>query len=111
MAKRLLDKKILAHFIIVGGQIYDTSGETKIELELKSLAKSLGVENRVHFTGFRKDIPQALNSVDILVHGSIEPEPFGRVIVEAFACGAVSCPHLGHSRHSIVRLTRTIQAR
>jgi glycosyltransferase involved in cell wall biosynthesis len=37
------------------------------------------------FAGFRADVPALLQSVDALAHASIEPEPFGRVIVEAMA--------------------------
>lgn len=41
----------------------------------------------ITFTGFRKDIPDILNILDIFIHSSIEPEPFGRVILEAMAMG------------------------
>lgn len=41
-----------------------------------------GLEKNVIMTGYRQDIPDLINSLDILVHSSIEPEPFGRVIIE-----------------------------
>ena len=31
------------------------------------------------------DIPDLINGMDILVHSSIDPEPFGRVILEGMA--------------------------
>jgi glycosyltransferase involved in cell wall biosynthesis len=41
----------------------------------------------VHFTGFRADIPDVMNAWDIVVHASIRPEPFGRVILEGMLLG------------------------
>jgi glycosyltransferase involved in cell wall biosynthesis len=37
---------------------------------------------RVHFLGFRNDIPELMTCVDLVAHTSVAPEPFGRVIVE-----------------------------
>ena len=36
--------------------------------------------------GFQKDISKVMNGFDVLIHASVRPEPFGRVILEAFAC-------------------------
>jgi len=41
----------------------------------------------VHLTGFRPDIPDVMNAWDIVVHASIRPEPFGRVILEGMLLG------------------------
>ena len=38
------------------------------------------------FTGHRQDVPDVLRALDVVVHASVEPEPFGRVIAEAMAC-------------------------
>jgi glycosyltransferase involved in cell wall biosynthesis len=61
----------------VGGEAY--------ERELHELAEALGVSHRVVFAGFVGDVPSALQLFDVVVHASIEPEPFGRVIAEAMA--------------------------
>ena len=50
--------------------------------ELRHLAAELGIAERVRFLGFRGDVPALMRSVDCIVHASIDPEPFGRVIVE-----------------------------
>ena len=55
--------------------------------ELLLLTKRLGLENYVEFLGNRRDIPQLLAKTDVLVFSSIEPESFGRVILEAQAIG------------------------
>jgi glycosyltransferase involved in cell wall biosynthesis len=56
--------------------------------ELRSLTRELGLESIVSFTGFRQDIPRLLRGADILVHASIQPEPFGRVLIEGMAASA-----------------------
>jgi len=39
------------------------------------------------FTGFLDDVAAAMRGLDIVVHASTMPEPFGMVIIEAMACG------------------------
>jgi glycosyltransferase involved in cell wall biosynthesis len=55
--------------------------------DLKKKATELGISSSIIFTGFRKDIPCIMAASDIVVHSASEPEPFGRVIVEAMASG------------------------
>ncbi|MGB6300194.1 MAG: glycosyltransferase family 4 protein [Rivularia sp. (in: cyanobacteria)] len=50
------------------------------------LAKSLGIDDRVHFMGFRRDVPSIMKAVDFFVFPS-RYEPFGLVITEAMATG------------------------
>jgi glycosyltransferase involved in cell wall biosynthesis len=50
------------------------------------LVKSLGINDRVHFLGFRPDIPDLMKAVDFFVFPS-RYEPFGLVITEAMATG------------------------
>jgi glycosyltransferase involved in cell wall biosynthesis len=72
---------------IVGGPIYQTNGSQHSLTDLKNMAHTLGVAGRVGFTGFIDDPAAAIRSLDIVVHASTKPEPFGLVIVEAMACG------------------------
>lgn len=55
--------------------------------ELEVLARHLGLAEHVEFLGRRKDVPQIMASSDVVVMASIEPEAFGRVIIEAQAVG------------------------
>ena len=55
--------------------------------ELKALAKSEGVEDRVVFAGFCLEVAPVLSAVDVNVHSSSQPEPFGIVVIEALASG------------------------
>ncbi|MDP5337776.1 MAG: glycosyltransferase family 4 protein, partial [Nodularia sp. (in: cyanobacteria)] len=50
------------------------------------LAKSLGLDERVHFLGQRSDVPELMKAVDFLVFPS-RYEPFGLVVIEAMASG------------------------
>lgn len=74
-------------FYIVGGPIYQSAGSQFTLSELKDRAKSLGIDQHVGFTGHQNDPAEALRGLDVIVHASTRPEPFGRVIVEAMACG------------------------
>ncbi len=69
--------------ILVGDALF---GEDEYVEELHQQVKRLGLDERVIFLGFRSDIPQLMSMCDLVVHTSIAPEPFGRVIVEAMLC-------------------------
>ena len=45
-------------------------GDGKLEFELKQLTKELGIEDKVIFTGFRKDVLEIMNTFDIFVLSS-----------------------------------------
>jgi glycosyltransferase involved in cell wall biosynthesis len=60
-------------------------GDGPVRDELESHARTLGIDDHVVFTGQRDDVPGILASLDLLVHASTRPEPFGRVILEAMA--------------------------
>lgn len=55
--------------------------------ELEGLVKRLGLAHIVEFLGARRDIPEILSKVNLLVLPTITYEAFGRVIVEAYAAG------------------------
>lgn len=66
---------------------YFMCGIGTLEEDLKSLAKSYGIENQVHFLGYRNDIKDLLQATDIFVMPSIR-EGLSRSLMEAMACGA-----------------------
>lgn len=72
--------------VIVGDEIYVTRGQTGFSHELRELVRELGIAHAVAFTGYRHDVPAVLRALDVVVHASVEPEPFGRVVGEAMAC-------------------------
>ncbi len=67
------------HLWIVGAPLF---GEQAFEQGLRIQAAQLGLGSRVHFLGFRRDVAALMRAADVVVHTSMLPEPFGRVIVE-----------------------------
>ncbi|VAW14220.1 hypothetical protein MNBD_BACTEROID05-225, partial [hydrothermal vent metagenome] len=55
--------------------------------ELEGLVSRLGLTDSVQFLGNRSDVPDLLSKAHVLVFPSVEPESFGRVILEAQALG------------------------
>jgi glycosyltransferase involved in cell wall biosynthesis len=72
---------------IVGGAVYRTAAGQRSEAEVRALVDRFGLGERVVFTGVVEDVPSALRALDIVVHASTRPEPFGMTIAEAMACG------------------------
>ena len=73
-------------FYIVGGPIYATLGSQWKMEELRRKADALGLGERIGFTGFAEDPASAVRALDVVVHASTSPEPFGLVIIQAMAC-------------------------
>jgi glycosyltransferase involved in cell wall biosynthesis len=67
------------HALFVGAPLF---GEEPFASALQAQAAKTGVAGRAHFLGFRADIPELMRASDAVVHASVYPEPFGRVIVE-----------------------------
>lgn len=79
---------------VIGGAQYQTRGSQETLDGLRGVSRELDLDGRVVFTGPVNDAAAALRALDIVVHASTEPEPFGMVIAEAMACGrpvVVSC--------------------
>lgn len=67
------------HLLLVGGALF---GEQDYAEGLRAQATRLGVSDRVRFLAFRSDVPRLMRLVQVVLHTSTAPEPFGRVIVE-----------------------------
>ena len=72
---------------VVGGALYETARSQRDVDALRHLANELGVAGRVGFTGYVRDTATAMRALDVVVHASTHPEPFGLVIAEGMACG------------------------
>ena len=71
---------------IVGGPIYHTAAQFT-EAELRAEVESRGLADRVGFVGFVTDTVPIYRSLDVVLHASTLPEPFGLTVAEAMACG------------------------
>ncbi len=87
-AARLLKEEI---FLPGGWQIVIAgSGENQAgsnEMELHQMVERGGLQTVIKFSGFREQMTEFYESLDIFVHPSIKPEPFATVVVEAMALG------------------------
>jgi glycosyltransferase involved in cell wall biosynthesis len=97
-----LPRDLRVRAYIIGGALYQTSGSQYTLDELRRHADALGLSDRVGFTGFVTSPDEALRALDIVVHASTSPEPFGLVIAEAMACGcAVIASDAGGAREIV----------
>ncbi|GAC1326834.1 MAG: hypothetical protein NVSMB2_26280 [Chloroflexota bacterium] len=86
------------HLVLVTGGMpaeYATSTRGRVKRALKIPLDSLdalrrdaaaaGLADRIHVTGFRRDVARALAAADVLAFPSLAAEGFGRPIIEAMA--------------------------
>ena len=102
-AAQLLREGCTAHFRIVGSAMFDEEG---FERQLHELTARLGIQAHVEFVGFA-DVPVILRSLDVLVHASKTPEPFGQVIIEGMAAELPVIATDGGGAREIVENGRT----
>jgi glycosyltransferase involved in cell wall biosynthesis len=76
-----------ARFVIIGDDAIFSDNADYVPL-LKRLATEGALAGRVHFLGFRNDMPNIYPGLDILVNAAWR-EAFGLVVVEAMACSKV----------------------
>jgi glycosyltransferase involved in cell wall biosynthesis len=74
-------------FFLIGGPVYDTVREHGYEQQLLRDIERRRLQDSVIVTGFQKDMPPWYRAMDVIVHASTKPEPFGRTVLEAMACG------------------------
>ncbi len=71
--------------VVVGSA--DTPQAQAYVRELRARSQALGLTSHLFWLGRRQDTPRILAGLDVLAHCSVEPEPFGRVIIEGMAAG------------------------
>ncbi len=71
-----------SRFQIIGAALF---GEDEYERELHSLVKACNLVGQVEFTGFRSDVADLIQQLDVVVHASTVGEPFGQVVIEAMS--------------------------
>ena len=63
------------------------AGDGPLRKELENLAVQKGLGDAIEFRGTVSEMDRVIAESDIVVNPSTEPEPFGRVIIEAMAMG------------------------
>lgn len=99
-AASLLHARPNTRLFIIGDALFGF--DDSYAAELRSLAEQLAIADRVTFTGFRDDVGNCLAAMDIAVHASITPEPFGLALIEAMAAGTTVVAAQGGATAEIV---------
>lgn len=84
-AASLLRARRHARLFVVGDALFGL--DAAYAASLTALADTLGIRDRVVFTGFRDDVADCLAALDLAVHASTVPESFGLALIEAMAAG------------------------
>jgi len=71
--------------------------------EVKARVRQMGLESRVLLTGFRRDVPEVMAALDVLVLPSVRSEATSQVIPQALAVGT---PVVGSDVGGIPELVR-----
>lgn len=96
----VLQREPRAHALVVGDQ---SDGDPSYFHQVQRRAEESAVGDRIVFTGYRDDVPAIMQTLDLVVHTSVRPEPFGLVIAEAMAAGtAVVAADRGGPRDIVV---------
>lgn len=74
-----------AHLLVSGPAPYETGVDPVFRLDVESAVRASG--GRVHRFSFEPKAELVYPELDAVVHYPARPEAFGRVIVEAMACG------------------------
>ncbi len=72
-------------FFLIIGDIF--LQDVAYKKELLEIIRKYGIEENVKFTGFRPDINQVIESLDVVVFPSIAPEAFPLSVLEAMSLG------------------------
>ncbi|HEU4456907.1 MAG TPA: glycosyltransferase family 4 protein, partial [Longimicrobium sp.] len=87
------------HAVVVGDQ---SDGARAYFDSVRALAGVSPHAHRFHFAGYRADVEECHAAMDVVVHASVTPEPFGMVVPEAMAAGrAVVAADAGGPREVI----------
>jgi glycosyltransferase involved in cell wall biosynthesis len=89
---------------IAGG--VQKKSDLKYLQNLKKLAGSLGLENKILWLGQRNDVLELMRCADVFCQPNIGPEPFGVVFVEAQMAGCrVITTNMGGAREAVEKCT------
>ncbi len=83
-AEELLAARPDCHLVLAGVRQSQKLEAVEYEARLHRACGAPPLADRVHFLGFRDDIPRLLNELTLLVHAARQ-EPLGRVLLEAAA--------------------------
>jgi glycosyltransferase involved in cell wall biosynthesis len=68
--------------LLVGGV---AEGDEEYFRSVQRLIQDCGIGDRVILTQYQSNVANFINVMDVVIHASVDPEPFGRVFLEAMA--------------------------
>ena len=97
---RIIEWKGIKEFILSADYVFKEVSDAKAFIvgdssdgdrdyydSMVTLVRNLGLDDKIVFAGFREDVPALMNMMEVVVHSSIQPEPFGMVLIEGMAMG------------------------
>lgn len=84
--QKRFDRLIHAFALLGRGERLVMAGDGPLRATLESVARELGVHDRIHFLGHRTDVPAVMSALDLLVISS-DRESMANVMLEAMAVG------------------------
>ncbi len=69
-------------FVVIGAALF---GEDEYANSVKARSTQPDLVGKVVWEGFRDDVIDAIDTLDVVVHASVTAEPFGQVVVEGMA--------------------------
>lgn len=100
MAANIVMRSVPGLKVLIVGEF--SGGSSLYRNEITRIVEDSGYKERVIFTGHVHDVESHYSLMDVCVHASIKPEPFGLVITEAMARGVpVIASDLGAPREII----------
>ena len=108
-AARWIHAQRPGHFVLVGQAFNDDHAFVG---KLQSYIRKNSLDQRVHLIPFQRNIVETISDLDVLLHTSKRPEPFGRVLIEAMAIGTpVVAANAGGTREIITHNENGLLAR
>lgn len=81
---QVLDQFADVYCVLIGDV---STHDSEYRDRLTDIAHNLKISDHVIYTGYTKNVSGYMNDLDIVLHTSVEPEPFGRVLIEAMSLG------------------------
>lgn len=86
-AEKILPLLPRVRFFIIGAPVEHDAKTARYFMTLKKYVSRRKLTSKIYFTGYLPNVYPLLYKLDVLVHTSIKPEPFGRVILDGMALG------------------------
>lgn len=81
---QIADRVPHSRLVLIGSPLFDSGSYAQT---LAQQAKDFRLNGRVVFAGFRADLPQALDALDIVAHAALEKESSPLAVISAMSAG------------------------